>query len=223
MAYASYAATSRLAIGRIASKEARSEIFQHLKKDLLPEAASPFTATELELALRGGGQGPSCRNGQTPSGSAPSPSHWVRFLKDWLSQRESKVRLNRALSRPRLFSAGVSQGSPLSPLLFVLSTASLPEAIRSVSPDCAVTLYICGRRHAPGLFPGAGQRGKKMQRALDATETEGSTKPGASAWSCVAGRSPTAGPPSSGWSLTPRPGLPTARKAAWSMERANIL
>ena len=96
----------------------------------------------------------------------PSPSHWVRFLKDWLSQRESKVRLNRALSRPRLFSAGVSQGSPLSPLLFVLSTASLPEAIRSVSPDYAVTLYAddATPRSLPRCWPTRGEKAASPRR-----------------------------------------------------------
>lgn len=57
------------------------------------------------------------------------PSLWLRWLRNWLSDRRAQVRWIDATSRTRVFSAGVPQGSPLSPLLFSFYTSSLLREI----------------------------------------------------------------------------------------------
>jgi ribonuclease HI len=62
------------------------------------------------------------------------PPRWLRWLRSFLRDRRARVRWNEDLSRWRTVKEGVPQGSPLSPLLFLLYVASLPEAIMAAAP-----------------------------------------------------------------------------------------
>ena len=55
-----------------------------------------------------------------------------------MSDRRVRVRWNSTISDCRVFSAGVLQGSLLSPLLFDIFVSMLPEAIRNASPSVQV-------------------------------------------------------------------------------------
>ena len=59
----------------------------------------------------------------------------LRWIKSFLSDRRACVRWNSSLSKYKVFQQGVPQGSPLSPLLFCLATASLPTRIAQNAPD----------------------------------------------------------------------------------------
>ena len=94
------------------------------------------------------------------------PSSWLRWLRSWLADRRACVRWNDTLSRPRCMSAGVPQGSPLSPLLFDLFVADLPDAIRATSPSVDIIQYaddvtLVARDPEPS------RAADKMQVALD--------------------------------------------------------
>ena len=52
------------------------------------------------------------------------PQGILRWIRAWLSKRRAAVRWNQASSSFKVFSQGVPQGSPLSPLLFCLASAS---------------------------------------------------------------------------------------------------
>ena len=66
---------------------------------------------------------------------------WLRWLRAFLTDRRANVRWNSATSRWRIFKEGLPQGSPLSPLLYLLYTASLPAAISAASPDTIPTSF----------------------------------------------------------------------------------
>ena len=98
----------------------------------------------------------------------------LRWLRAWLSDRRAAVRWNEEKSKPKLFAQGMPQGSPLSSLLYCLSTSNLPEAIKSSAPEVMVnqfaddlTLQVTGRK------PEDAATG--MQKALDSV-TEWSRK-----------------------------------------------
>lgn len=99
--------------------------------------------------------------------SADVPSAWLRWLRGWLSDRRARVRWNDTLSRSRCMSAGVPQGSPLSPLCFDIFTAGLPDAIKAASPGVQVVQYadditLAVQHHIPA------RAALPMQNALDA-------------------------------------------------------
>jgi len=73
--------------------------------------------------------------------TAGIPGPWLRWLRSWLADRRARVRWNSSLSGCRVMSAGVPQGSPLSPLLFDIFVAGLPEALRTASPSVQVVQY----------------------------------------------------------------------------------
>ena len=73
--------------------------------------------------------------------AAGIPSLWLRWLRSLLADRRARVRWNSTLSSCRILSAGVPQGSPLSPLLFDIFVAGLPQAVRNASPTAQVVQY----------------------------------------------------------------------------------
>ena len=69
------------------------------------------------------------------------PHLWLRWIRSWLADRKARVRWGRSLGKWRKLHQGVPQGSPLSPLLFIISTAPIPEVIRAASPECRPDAY----------------------------------------------------------------------------------
>ena len=68
------------------------------------------------------------------------PYPFIAWIRGFLSNRQAKVRLNRALSKCWLFREGLPQGSVLSPLLFLFFINGLrdrlpPESIKSFYAD----------------------------------------------------------------------------------------
>ena len=97
------------------------------------------------------------------------PPRWLLWLRAYLADRRARVRWNEALSRNRVVKEGVPQGSPLSPLLFLLYMASLPSAIQQASPQVSPVQF------ADDLTLEAGdvdphQAGAQVQSALHALE-----------------------------------------------------
>ena len=66
------------------------------------------------------------------------PSHWLRWLQAWLSDRRLAVRWNNSLSKSRTIKQGVPQGSGLSVELAKLAWADLPDRIKAAVPDAEV-------------------------------------------------------------------------------------
>ena len=101
---------------------------------------------------------------------AAVPHRWLRWLRAWLADRMGRVRWNTTLGKWRKLGQGVPQGSPLSPLLFIIATADIPEVIRSASPDVRPDLYaddltLSAHQQDPGVAA------TNTQRALDALAT----------------------------------------------------
>ena len=69
------------------------------------------------------------------------PHLWLRWIRSWLADRKARVRWGQRLGKWRKLHQGVPKGSPLSPLLFIISTAPIPEIIRTASPDCRPDAY----------------------------------------------------------------------------------
>ena len=92
---------------------------------------------------------------------------WLRWVRSFLSDRRAQVKWNNSLSRWRIFKEGLPQGTPLSPLLFLLFISSLPQAIRQAAPESSDTSFAddLTLRTADVDTTSAAV---KMQRALDA-------------------------------------------------------
>ena len=95
------------------------------------------------------------------------PRRWLRWLRAWLADRFGRVRWNNSHSSWKKLSQGVPQGSPLSPLLFILATSSIPEVVRAASPDCRTASYADDLTLAT-TSPDALTAAALMQPALDA-------------------------------------------------------
>ena len=69
------------------------------------------------------------------------PGRWLRWLRGFLSDRRARVRWGEVLGGWRVLKEGVPQGSPLSPILFVLFLAPMCEEVSEACPDCRMTVY----------------------------------------------------------------------------------
>ena len=76
-----------------------------------------------------------------PSEKTSWASWILRWIRSWLSDRRAAVRWNNERSSFRVFKQGVPQGSPLSPLLFCLATASLPKVISQAAEGVIIDIY----------------------------------------------------------------------------------
>ena len=54
------------------------------------------------------------------------PEKYIRWINSFLTEREIKVKINNSLSEEIIPTRGVPQGSPLSPILFILYVADIP-------------------------------------------------------------------------------------------------
>jgi hypothetical protein len=69
------------------------------------------------------------------------PGRFTRFTRSFLTNRLFKVRIGTSLSRTNVQKNGTPQGSCLSPMLFLLYTADLPDHIRSTSDSIRIGIY----------------------------------------------------------------------------------
>ena len=69
------------------------------------------------------------------------PARWLRWIRSFFSDRRARVRWNNTYGRWRVLKEGVPQGSPLSPLLFILATAPLADALREAAPEAVAPCY----------------------------------------------------------------------------------
>lgn len=67
--------------------------------------------------------------------------HLLRFIQAFLSDRSMQVKLGTVLSRSRKITRGVPQGSVLSPMLFNVAMAGLPNALETVSKAVQISIY----------------------------------------------------------------------------------
>uniref|UniRef100_L7LY18 Putative tick transposon n=1 Tax=Rhipicephalus pulchellus TaxID=72859 RepID=L7LY18_RHIPC len=67
--------------------------------------------------------------------------HLLRFVHAFLSDRSIQVKLGTVLSNTRKITRGVPQGSVLSPMLFNVAMAGLPDALKIVSKAVQISIY----------------------------------------------------------------------------------
>lgn len=83
------------------------------------------------------------------------PTHLIRIIQSYISRRSFRIKINDTLSTPRIITAGVPQGSALSPHLYTIYTADIPSPpntiiatyaddtailTQSIRPDTAIKL-----------------------------------------------------------------------------------
>jgi hypothetical protein len=66
------------------------------------------------------------------------PGWLVRWIRAWLTSREATLFFDGQTTQPIPIRAGVPQGSPLSPILFILYIASLYRALKEKHPGVAI-------------------------------------------------------------------------------------
>ena len=67
------------------------------------------------------------------------PQEIVRWVRAWLKDRRARTKWNAELSKPRVLEEGIPQGSPLSPILYILATASLTATVEEKDHTSVVT------------------------------------------------------------------------------------
>ena len=78
------------------------------------------------------------------------PARVYDWIKDFLSQRTQQVTLNGKKSRSAPVTSGITQGSVLGPLLFVIFLNDLPKVVDSTMLMFADDTKISGRVDSPG-------------------------------------------------------------------------
>jgi hypothetical protein len=98
----------------------------------------------------------------------------VRWIRSYLQNRTARLRFDSEVTEPRELFAGVPQGSPLSPVLFILYIASLYEALEQVEGLAVVgfaddtNLISCG--------PDTTENYEMLQRAFAVCERWAATR-----------------------------------------------
>ena len=72
---------------------------------------------------------------------ADFPSHWVRVVNNWLRDRRARATWNGQLSKPRVLTEGLPQGSPCSPILMAIAYADLPGRVKAAVPEAQVVQF----------------------------------------------------------------------------------
>ena len=70
------------------------------------------------------------------------PKWLVLWAKDWLTGREVTLYFDGQAALPTEVRAGVPQGSPLSPVLFILHIASLYKQLKEKHPYVALVGFV---------------------------------------------------------------------------------
>ncbi|EAQ83172.1 hypothetical protein CHGG_10990 [Chaetomium globosum CBS 148.51] len=79
------------------------------------------------------------------------PRWLVLWIRDWLTGREATLLFDGKAATPTAIRAGVPQGSPLSPVLFILYIASLYKQLKDKHPHLAIVGRVC---QIPGSLAG---------------------------------------------------------------------
>ena len=94
------------------------------------------------------------------------PAILIRFLSSWLSQRTCRVRINTDLSNFAILSAGVPQGSLLSPIIYIYFTRNMPT---KATNEMFSSFYADDTAYAASDAPHARRRtfaGENLQEIL---------------------------------------------------------
>ena len=97
------------------------------------------------------------------------PHLWLRWIRAFLADRRGRVRWNVQEGRWKIFKQGVPQGSPLSPLLFLLFIRTLPRAVEEASPTTDPTAFADDLT-LRNTHPDPQVAAQRMQVALTALE-----------------------------------------------------
>ena len=113
------------------------------------------------------------------------PARWLRWIRAFFRDRRARVRWNNTYGTWKILKEGVPQGSPLSPLLFILATAPLSDAIQEAAPEVvapgfADDLTITTQDKEPATLAVAAQRAldaasawcKESYTTISSTKTE---------------------------------------------------
>ncbi len=92
------------------------------------------------------------------------PMWVVRWTRSYLEGRTVRLRFDEAEAEPRELRAGVPQGSPLSPILFILYIASLYEALAA---DDLTTIGFADDTNIISCGTDAKENGKRLEQAWE--------------------------------------------------------